>query len=159
MSQRDIASLRRGSPGIFKGARAMSDGPYAKHPNIGRFSSKLEEQFIDNFGEPFVTFRVMDEHGGVLDPALEPEVTQEDAVKMYKTMIDLNVMDSILYEAQRQGRLSFYMTNYGEEATHVGSAAEEQHAAAAPLAISLARGDAAGSSSGHGPLVGVQSET
>ena len=122
MSQRDIASLRRGSPGIFKGARAMSDGPYAKHPNIGRFSSKLEEQFIDNFGEPFVTFRVMDEHGGVLDPALEPEVTQEDAVKMYKTMIDLNVMDSILYEAQRQGRLSFYMTNYGEEATHVGSA-------------------------------------
>ena len=32
---------------------------------------------------------------------------------MYKTMVQLNVMDSILYEAQRQGRLSFYMTNYG----------------------------------------------
>jgi len=105
-----------------KGSRALSDGASPKHPNIGRFSSKLDEQFIDNFGEPFVTFRVMDEHGGVLDPSLEPDVTQEDAVAMYKTMVQLNVMDSILYEAQRQGRLSFYMTNYGEEATHIGSA-------------------------------------
>ena len=25
-----------------------------------------------------------------------------------------------MYDAQRQGRLSFYMTNYGEEATHIG---------------------------------------
>ena len=63
--------------------------------------------------QPFVTFRVMDEHGGVLHPSLEPDVSQDDAVRMYKTMIQLNVMDSILYEAQRQGRLSFYMTNYG----------------------------------------------
>jgi hypothetical protein len=35
----------------------------------------------------------------------------------------LNMMDKILYDAQRQGRISFYMTNYGEEATHIGSAA------------------------------------
>ncbi len=32
-------------------------------------------------------------------------------------------MDGILYDAQRQGRISFYMTNWGEEATHIGSAA------------------------------------
>lgn len=32
-------------------------------------------------------------------------------------------MDGILYDVQRQGRISFYMTNYGEEGTHVGSAA------------------------------------
>ena len=32
-------------------------------------------------------------------------------------------MDLIMYEAQRQGRISFYMTSYGEEATHMGSAA------------------------------------
>jgi hypothetical protein len=25
-----------------------------------------------------------------------------------------------MYDAQRQGRISFYMTNYGEEATHIG---------------------------------------
>ena len=106
---------------MVRGDRALSDrGP--QHPNIGRFSSRLEDQFLDNFGEPFVTFRVMDENGAVLDPALEPDVTEEEAVRMYETMVQLNVMDSILYEAQRQGRLSFYMTNYGEEATHIGSA-------------------------------------
>ncbi|KAL1138651.1 hypothetical protein AAG570_008713 [Ranatra chinensis] len=42
---------------------------------------------------------------------------------MYKTMTLLNTMDKILYDAQRQGRISFYMTSYGEEATHIGSAA------------------------------------
>ena len=38
-------------------------------------------------------------------------------------MTSLNTMDKILYESQRQGRISFYMTNYGEEACHIGSAA------------------------------------
>jgi 2-oxoisovalerate dehydrogenase E1 component alpha subunit len=42
---------------------------------------------------------------------------------MYKDMTLLNVLDKILYESQRQGRISFYMTNFGEEATHIGSAA------------------------------------
>ena len=44
-------------------------------------------------------------------------------IDMYKKMTMLNVMDKILYESQRQGRISFYMTNYGEEGTHIGSAA------------------------------------
>lgn len=30
-------------------------------------------------------------------------------------MTKLNTMDKILYESQRQGRISFYMTSYGEE--------------------------------------------
>uniref|UniRef100_A0A915N5D4 2-oxoisovalerate dehydrogenase subunit alpha n=1 Tax=Meloidogyne javanica TaxID=6303 RepID=A0A915N5D4_MELJA len=38
-------------------------------------------------------------------------------------MTKLNTMDKILYESQRQGRISFYMTSYGEEASHLGSAA------------------------------------
>ena len=42
---------------------------------------------------------------------------------MYHDMTLLNTMDRILYESQRQGRISFYMTNYGEEGTHIGSAA------------------------------------
>ena len=41
---------------------------------------------------------------------------------MYKDMTLLNTMDRILYESQRQGRISFYMTNYGEEGTQIGSA-------------------------------------
>merc|ERR1719220_942082 len=38
-------------------------------------------------------------------------------------MILSNVFDNVFYDAQRQGRISFYMTNFGEEATHFGSAA------------------------------------
>jgi len=37
-------------------------------------------------------------------------------------MVRLETMDDILYNAQRQGRVSFYMTNYGEEALQIGSA-------------------------------------
>jgi len=38
-------------------------------------------------------------------------------------MLLLSIMDKILYESQRQGRISFYMTNEGEEAAQIGSAA------------------------------------
>lgn len=34
----------------------------------------------------------------------------------------ISIMDKILYESQRQGRISFYMTNFGEEAVQIGSA-------------------------------------
>ena len=42
---------------------------------------------------------------------------------MFETMVTLDNMDNILYDIQRQGRISFYMTNYGEGASHIGSAA------------------------------------
>lgn len=42
---------------------------------------------------------------------------------MYKSMYLLSIMDNILYESQRQGRISFYMTNEGEEAAQIGSVA------------------------------------
>ena len=38
-------------------------------------------------------------------------------------MVSIQVMDTIFYEAQRQGRISFYLTSIGEEAIGVGSAA------------------------------------
>lgn len=51
------------------------------------------------------------------------QIKPEKCLKMYKCMLLLNTMDKIMYDAQRQGRISFYMTSYGEEATHMGSAA------------------------------------
>jgi 2-oxoisovalerate dehydrogenase E1 component alpha subunit len=42
---------------------------------------------------------------------------------MFKTMFTLNRMDKVLYNAQRQGRISFYMTNFGEESIHAGTGA------------------------------------
>ncbi|KDN53129.1 putative 2-oxoisovalerate dehydrogenase alpha subunit mitochondrial precursor [Tilletiaria anomala UBC 951] len=76
-------------------------------------------------GTGIPTFRLMDGTGslleGVTDEALE--ITQEEAVKMYEKMLLLPAIDVILYNAQRQGRISFMMTSYGEEGAVIGSAA------------------------------------
>ncbi|CAG0891773.1 unnamed protein product, partial [Darwinula stevensoni] len=94
-----------------------------------RWSEKLE------FVEPhkydgIPVYRVMNAKGQVIDPASDPhkismisQLNDELLVKMYKDMTLMNAMDRILYESQRQGRISFYMTNFGEEGTHIGSAA------------------------------------
>lgn len=68
-------------------------------------------------------YHVMDRNGTIKNPLEDPKVDKDLVVKMYRKMTMLNTMDRILYESQRQGRISFYMTNYGEEGTHVGSAA------------------------------------
>ena len=51
------------------------------------------------------------------------QISKEIAVKMYADMVKLQVMDTIFYEAQRQGRISFYATTTGEEAINIASAA------------------------------------
>ena len=42
---------------------------------------------------------------------------------MYSDMVTLQTMDTFFYEAQRQGRISFYITSNGEEAINIASAA------------------------------------
>ena len=44
-------------------------------------------------------------------------------LKMYQNMVTLQAMDSLFFEAQRQGRFSFYLTSFGEEAITIASAA------------------------------------
>eukprot|EP01137_Pigoraptor_chileana_P019569 Opistho-2@80766 len=68
-------------------------------------------------------YRVLDRSGLIIDAAEDPKLDKETVLKMYKSMLQLDIMDKILYNSQRQGRISFYMTNSGEEATHIGSAA------------------------------------
>ncbi|XP_053908853.1 2-oxoisovalerate dehydrogenase subunit alpha, mitochondrial isoform X2 [Cuculus canorus] len=104
--------------------RRLSDFPVPEEkPQFpgasAEFADRLE--FIQpNVISGIPVYRVMDRQGHVLSPDQDP---QEAVLKLYRTMTLLNTMDRILYESQRQGRISFYMTNYGEEGTHVGSAA------------------------------------
>ncbi|XP_063239500.1 2-oxoisovalerate dehydrogenase subunit alpha, mitochondrial isoform X2 [Bacillus rossius redtenbacheri] len=72
-------------------------------------------------------YRVLDYDGNVVNSSQDPELGQERVEKMYRCMTLVGTMDQILYESQRQGRISFYMTHYGEEATAVGSAAAMRH--------------------------------
>ncbi|OAF65744.1 Branched-chain alpha-keto acid dehydrogenase E1 component alpha chain [Intoshia linei] len=48
---------------------------------------------------------------------------QDTIIKIYKTALKLSVMDKIMYDSQRQGRISFYMTSTGEEISTISTAA------------------------------------
>ena len=41
---------------------------------------------------------------------------------MYSDMVIIQVMDTIFYEAQRQGRFSVYLSSIGKEVVGIGSA-------------------------------------
>ncbi|KAI9759587.1 MAG: hypothetical protein M4579_002253 [Chaenotheca gracillima] len=65
----------------------------------------------------------MDSDGRIVDEARAPkDVSGEEALKLYKDMLTVSIMDLIMFDAQRQGRLSFYMVSAGEEGIAVGSA-------------------------------------
>jgi 2-oxoisovalerate dehydrogenase E1 component alpha subunit len=51
------------------------------------------------------------------------QLSKEIVTKMYKDMTLLNAMDQVLSELQQRGGISLYLTNNGEEGTHIGSAA------------------------------------
>jgi 2-oxoisovalerate dehydrogenase E1 component alpha subunit len=87
-----------------------------------RFTEKLEIVDSNKF-EAFPIYRATTTDGEFVDPSQDPNFSKDVALKMYRDMTTLNTMDKILYDSQRQGRISFYMTNFGEEANHIGSAA------------------------------------
>lgn len=69
------------------------------------------------------TYRIMDQDGAIVDKDRgEPDVSNEEMTKWYKDMLTVSIMDVIMFDAQRQGRLSFYMVSAGEEGITVGAA-------------------------------------
>jgi len=69
------------------------------------------------------TFRILDGVGKPLEGAVLPDIDEPFARRLYRNMMLLPTLDNVLYNVQRQGKISFYMTAHGEEATIVGSAA------------------------------------
>jgi pyruvate dehydrogenase E1 component alpha subunit len=63
--------------------------------------------------------RVLGADGALLPGALAPELTDDELVHLYGTMLLVRVMDERMVRLQRQGRLGFYMTSTGEEASHL----------------------------------------
>ncbi|KAJ4423853.1 hypothetical protein N0V82_001437 [Gnomoniopsis sp. IMI 355080] len=68
------------------------------------------------------TYRAIDPNGAVVDPSFTPDLSDEEITKLYKDMLFVSIMDLIMFDSQRQGRISFYMVSSGEEAACVGSA-------------------------------------
>ncbi|VVT53813.1 uncharacterized protein SAPINGB_P003763 [Magnusiomyces paraingens] len=72
--------------------------------------------------QPMEIYRLIDVDGTQFDKSYEVDVDKDLAIRMYREMHIIGILDNIMYEAQRQGRLSFYMVNAGEEASAIGSA-------------------------------------
>ena len=111
----------------LRGAQYSSDTEsFAQFPGARAAFTNSLDVLAPDVTQGIPAYRVMSRDGKVIDESHDPNISEEEMVHMYKSMTMLNTMDKILYESQRQGRISFYMTNYGEEATHVGSAAALQ---------------------------------
>ncbi|KAG7204223.1 hypothetical protein KM043_002053 [Ampulex compressa] len=97
----------------------------AKEPQFlgvqSKFSNKLQFVNKDSYA-PIAIYRVLNS-SGTADLPDKHKLENDTLIKIYRKMVTISLMDKILYESQRQGRISFYMTNTGEEATQIGSAA------------------------------------
>ena len=88
-----------------------------------RFPGAVDSKFTSaiSFEQPSTypaiqTYRAMSPDGDIISPTVTPPPDSE-ALTLYENMVAVSIMDVIMFDAQRQGRLSFYMTSQGEEGT------------------------------------------
>lgn len=81
---------------------------------------------IDGHALRIPMFQVLDKEGKPHEDGAVPEIDKELALKMFSTMQFIRVLDERMIAAQRQGRISFYLSSLGEEAASIGSAAALQ---------------------------------
>ncbi|KAK2465733.1 hypothetical protein APHAL10511_002277 [Amanita phalloides] len=96
------------------------------HTASAPLNATSELKFFNSVNEGHGTipaFRILDGVGQPIEGAQVPDIDKTFARKLYEHMLLLPTMDNILYNVQRQGKISFYMTAYGEEAAIIGSAA------------------------------------
>jgi 2-oxoisovalerate dehydrogenase E1 component alpha subunit len=67
-------------------------------------------------------FSILSDDGSVRSGARPPAVSDEQALALYRGMLQVRLVDDRMMKLQRQGRLGFYMQSMGEEATHFGGA-------------------------------------
>ena len=105
---------------------AMATRAFGAMDQIDRelFEHKFTDQmdFRSSF-EKIKCFRVMDEEGDIITPGYADKIPDDLLLKMYDKMVTINEADVVYNAAQRQARISFYMTQLGEEASGIGTAA------------------------------------
>lgn len=83
-------------------------------------------EVIDGDALRIPMFQLLDKDGTPHQGVTLPEIDQALALKMFSTMQFIRVLDERMIAAQRQGRISFYLSSLGEEAASIGSAAALQ---------------------------------
>lgn len=125
---RRAALVPRSAPSVSTCIRAASSVAQRPHSDFVSFPGALKSAFTNSldFQAPqswtaLPTYRVVDQNGDAVDPSFEPDISEETIIKLYTDMLYISILDVIMFDAQRQGRLSFYMVSAGEEAVPIGS--------------------------------------
>src|SRR5689334_13326390 len=104
-----------------------SGGKTKNAAHIYALAPHLDNPGAREFDQPSTVklelIRVLDDEGRVIHPEREPALPAAELRKMHETMLLVRFLDERLLRLQRQGRIAFYVTATGEEATHVGTAA------------------------------------
>jgi 2-oxoisovalerate dehydrogenase E1 component alpha subunit len=79
--------------------------------------------FTDGSALTIPTLSVLQADGTLINGAKGPKINQKLAQKIYRDMVYTRTLDERMVSAQRQGRLSFYITCTGEEASVAGTIA------------------------------------
>ena len=82
--------------------------------------------FIEGPLSPIPTLSILQADGSLRDAVQAPSIEPQLAEKIYADMVYTRVLDERMVSAQRQGRLSFYVTCSGEEASIAGTIAAFQ---------------------------------
>jgi len=90
---------------------------------ISDISTIHRVSFLDRDSISIPILKILKADGSVYDDAVLPEIDQALATRIYDTCVFTRVLDERMLGAQRQGRISFYMTCTGEEASIIGSTA------------------------------------
>lgn len=96
----------------------MKDRNHLSNVGLSHNVKIIENGLID-----IPMLQILQPDGSVHQDAELPEISQEMAQKIHKTMQYIRVLDDRMIAAQRQGRISFYLACTGEEASTIGSAA------------------------------------
>ena len=90
-------------------------------PNVT--PAKRPPEFQDGSSIRLPSLQILNQDGSVAAGANVPDLPRDQARKIYSDMLYIRLLDERMQSAQRQGRLSFYMTCTGEEASVAGTIA------------------------------------
>ncbi len=96
----------------------MKDRNHLSNVGLSHKVKIIENGLID-----IPMLQILKPDGSVHQDAELPDISEDTAKKIHKTMQYIRVLDDRMIAAQRQGRISFYLACTGEEASTIASAA------------------------------------
>ena len=106
-------------------SRAVLQRPKERSMTTLNSSTPFPSFAVDDVEQSTGLFRVLDEQGEPIKSSLvdgETGVSDEAALRMWKTMVRVRTVDERMLALQRQGRIGFYGAATGQEAGVIGAA-------------------------------------